>query len=461
MSKRSADAVARHVDELVRANASNMQPEPEAARWAAGLVGRMRETLAGWGLIAAHQKRNDDADRFLGAFIDRYISDRTDVEQSTRDNYGHARRLLVERFGERYLIGAITAADAERWRRWLLARVVQRDADGKPTKTMAIATVSKHVKRAKTMFDEAVKGRLLDDNPFKELKTGSEANRDRDHFIDRATSTKVLKACPDDQWRLIFALARFGGLRRCELLAITWGDVQWDTQKLRIDSPKTGVRFAPIFPELMQFLRDSFDAAPEGSTRVIHRYHRTANLGTQMNRIIEQAGVAVWEKTFQNLRATRRTELQETFQDHVINAWLGHSSATAAKHYLQVTDEHFAAGVTGSPLDMSTIDIGGVTGGVIPAYQELPPAPLGQEKTRETQCFTGLGKFKKTGLATPLGLTQSPESQENTQSTESAVSPAVSSVHDGDELTAELMARWGGLGATARLALVEYLRTLG
>ena len=209
--------------------------------------------------------------------------------------------------------------------------------------------------------------RLLESNPFKKLKTGSEVNRDRDHFITREAAAAVLRGCPDEQWRLIFALARFGGLRRCEILAMNWTDVLWDENKLRIDSPKTGVRHCPIFPELMSLLRESFEAAPEGTTRLAYRYRRAANLGTQMNRIIERAGVPYWAKTFQNLRSTRRTELQENFQDHVVNSWMGHGSETAAKHYLQVTDVHFAAAathLTGDPIDTATI------GGVISANQE-------------------------------------------------------------------------------------------
>ena len=48
-----------------------------------------------------------------------------------------------------------------------------------------------------------------------------------------------------------------------------------------------------------------------------------------------------WPKLFQNLRSTRETELTERFPVHVVCAWLGNSVPVAAKHYLQVTDDHF------------------------------------------------------------------------------------------------------------------------
>jgi len=52
---------------------------------------------------------------------------------------------------------------------------------------------------------------------------------------------------------------------------------------------------------------------------------------------------------FQNLRSSRETELTQKFPLHVVCAWMGNSQAVAAKHYLQVTDDHFkaAAGACG------------------------------------------------------------------------------------------------------------------
>ena len=68
--------------------------------------------------------------------------------------------------------------------------------------------------------------------------------------------------------------------------------------------------------------------------------HTNANLRTQLLKIIARAGLKPWPKLFQNLRATRRTELQERFPTHVVNAWLGHDTEVAEKHDLQVTDAH-------------------------------------------------------------------------------------------------------------------------
>ncbi len=69
------------------------------------------------------------------------------------------------------------------------------------------------------------------------------------------------------------------------------------------------------------------------------------NWRTQLERIIARAGLTPWPKLFQNLRSTRETELAETFPLHVVTAWMGNSQLVAAKHYLQVTDQHFAKAI--------------------------------------------------------------------------------------------------------------------
>ncbi len=112
-----------------------------------------------------------------------------------------------------------------------------------------------------------------------------------------------------------------------------------------------GCRFLPLFPELRKHLEAAFDLAPEGSEFVISRYRDSnANLRTQLMRIIKRAGLKPWPKPFQNLRSTRETELEAEFPLHVVCYWLGNSEKVARRHYLQVTDEHFAKAVSDKAL---------------------------------------------------------------------------------------------------------------
>ncbi len=73
-SKRLAETVKRHVEELARAVDAGVPPDAESHRWANGLDGRLRDTLAGWELIEAGNVRSGtDACRLLGPMIDAFI----------------------------------------------------------------------------------------------------------------------------------------------------------------------------------------------------------------------------------------------------------------------------------------------------------------------------------------------------------------------------------------------------
>ncbi len=145
-------------------------------------------------------------------------------------------------------------------------------------------------------------------------------------------------------------LARFGGLRvPSEVRRLRWGEIDWQHGRFTVASPKTehhdghDARIVPLFAELRPYLLDAFEEAEPGAEYCITRYRDpAANLRTQLKRIITRAGIKPWPKLWQNLRSTRETELVEHFPAHVVTAWLGNSEQVAARHYLQVTDEHFA-----------------------------------------------------------------------------------------------------------------------
>ncbi|MGE5296294.1 MAG: tyrosine-type recombinase/integrase, partial [Solirubrobacterales bacterium] len=263
------------------------------------------------------------------------IAERDDVKVNTATVYKLTRRNLVDFFGADKPIASITPYDAEQWRRELTRLGLSE------------ATARKRAGTAKLFFSTAVKRRAITENPFAGLKSAAISNESRRYFLGRADADKIMEACPDTEWRLIFVLARFAGLRTpSETLALKWTDILED--KILVHSSKTerhegkAVRFVPLFPELREPLKEAFDQAEPGEVYCISRHRkRSCNLRTQFQRIIERAGLKPWPKLFQNLRSTRETELAESWPLHVVVAWLGNSQLVAAKHYLQVTDEHF------------------------------------------------------------------------------------------------------------------------
>ncbi len=217
------------------------------------------------------------------------------------------------------------------------------------------ATVSRRVGVAKHLFRLAVRWKLISQSPFADVKAGGQVNPARMFFITRDMAGKVLDGCPDAQWRLLFALSRYGGLRcPSEHLGLRWGDVDWERSRFLVHSPKTehhaggGTRWVPIFPELLPYLREVYEAAEPGTEYAITRYRDSrCNLRTHFKRIIRRAGLEPWPKLFANLRSSRETELCQNFPVHVVCKWIGNTPRIAQQHYLQVTDADFAQAVAG------------------------------------------------------------------------------------------------------------------
>ncbi len=335
VSRRFAEGVKYRVEQILSAQLTGQPVDADTSRWVASLDERLHGRLAAVGLCQSRDKRGAET---LGHFLDAYIDRRSDsVKSATLTVWGHTRRNLVEFFGPSRLLDSITEGDAEEWRESLLKA------------GLAPSTVRKRCGFAKQFFAFAVRKKLIPANPFASLKSAATGNPDRFYFVTRDEAQAVLDACPDAEWRLLFALSRYGGLRcPSEHLTLRWGDVDWEKGRITVTSPKTahhegkGTRVIPLYPELRPYLEAVWEGAPEGTVHVITRYRNTnANLRTQLLRIIRRAGLEPWPKLFQNLRSTRQTELEETFPSHVVCKWMGNSQSVARKHYLQVTDEHF------------------------------------------------------------------------------------------------------------------------
>ncbi len=338
MSSATARSFQERVEALVEAIRADNPPDPSTARWVNGLSDAHHAKLAAVGLVTPRDNPEAPARTTLGRFVDEYIGKRKDVKPHTKQVYEQIRRSLVDYFGATRSMDKITPGDCDDWRLWMLT-----------DQKLAENTVRRRCSGARQFFRAAVRRRLISENPFADMKGCSSVEvRDREYFVTREEAQRVLDACPDAQWRLLFALSRFGGLRcPSEHLGLRWQDIDWERSRATVRSPKTegkgkASRVVPLFPELRPYLEEVWEQADPGSTYVITRYRDSnSNLRTQLHRIIRKAGLEPWPKLFQNLRATRETELAETYPMHVVCSWIGNTPAVARKHYLQTTEEHF------------------------------------------------------------------------------------------------------------------------
>jgi len=342
VSQRLAESVKVRIEHLAAAKASGQPIDGDTAEWLAGIGDTLHGRLAAVGLV---QPRETQAPATLGPFLTDYLERRQDVEPATRTVWRHTVRNLRDCFGDGRDLASITPGDGEDFKLYLVAE------------KLASTTIAKRLQFARQFFEMARKRRLIDSNPFSDVKAKAISTADRQRFITREVTERFLAVC-NPTWRLILCLGRYGGLRcPSEVLSLKWQGVDWEAGRITVESPKTkrhgkGTRLIPMFPELRPVLEEAFDAAPEGAVHVVDadNYRRAAqgpngwqnaNLRTQFERLLKRAGVEPWPRLFHNLRASRETELAADFPVHVVTAWLGNTPRVAMKHYLQVTDSDF------------------------------------------------------------------------------------------------------------------------
>lgn len=375
----------QNIERILIAMKTGQSIESATIEWLVGLSDDLHAKLCSHGLaqprVAATEKGKADAKPMLGDFLREYIDGRTGIKPRTKINLEQAREKLVKYFeseGPRSM-DSITPGDADKFRRKIREKLGEN-------------TVRRHCGRAKQFFLAAVRDRLIAESPFADMKkTKVKANKKRERFISLDDARKVLDACPDSQWRAIFALCRFGGLRcPSEVLELRISDINWDTETMLVRSPKTEhhdgheERTVPIFDELEPYLSEAWHQAEPGSVYLISKYRdASSNLRTQFNRIVTKAGLTPWPKPFQNLRSTRETELFRQGRELAdVCAIIGNSPAVALEHYLQVSED----------LKRGGNKVAGVSATHIPTQQVAEPDCTGPtEKCENAENLVVLG----------------------------------------------------------------------
>ena len=328
VTRKQAEAVSARIERLVAATIVSHPPDDETSRWLADLDDILYAKLAAAGLARPREGLT------LGGWVAKYVASRNDLKPASVYKLQQTGEKLLRFFSPNTPLRAITVDQAADWRQWLLGEGLSE------------ATVRQQCRNAKTIFAEAVERGLLPQSPVRNLKSGVIAATN-DRYISPDEADRVLAACPNEQWRLLFALARFAGLRTpSETHLLTWADVDWGRGRLTVRSPKTEhfagkeQRIVPITRRLMPILQQAFDSAGEGEERVITLSRNNLRRGLQV--IARRAGIPPWEDTYQTLRRSCEVEWAQSYPQFAVSRWIGHSITVSGKHYANsVPDELF------------------------------------------------------------------------------------------------------------------------
>jgi integrase len=300
-----------------------------SARQARKLCQRLSNTLN------LHPRLQTEDMPTLANYLREYLESRSDVKPTTRYLFDLTGRYLVQFFGEKTRIDAISRQAARAWRTALAQGLL---SCGKP---MAEVSVCHRAADAKTIFKRMVDDDILPFNPFDRLKVRS-PKPDKDwHYVSLEDMEKLLAACRTPGWKALIALCRLAGLRRGEAVSLPWSCIDFQQRRIVVYASKTGdKRQVPIVPRLHEILLETLSTKSDGSQFVCDVSNHC--LWRNFTVIRKRAGLPAWDDAFQVMRRNCETDWAQRFPQYVVSEWIGHDITVSATHYLRVPKELFA-----------------------------------------------------------------------------------------------------------------------
>ncbi len=345
-SKDDAEKIKHRVESVLSAGILGRSIDQDDASWLAKFP-KVREKFELVGLIAPSKPVEAKESATLGDFLDGYM-----------ERYG-ATRKPATRIVWLQVIGNLKALMPKGIRlNEITAGHCKEFVEKMRAKGMADSTLCKRVAICRQFLGDAVDWEFIPKNPFKAVKVeggGATTNE----YVTHETINKILAVAPL-KWKVIIGLARYGGLRTpSETLSLKWADVDLVGDLMHVPEPKVerhkgrGVRKCPISPELREILVNARKDAPLDEEYVVDAgaYRaaansgsgwQSANLRTELVRLLKKHDIPLWNRLFHSLRASRQTDLvNEGISLHVVCALLGNSPQIANRHYLKIKDDDF------------------------------------------------------------------------------------------------------------------------
>lgn len=264
------------------------------------------------------------------------IRDRDWKPSTLSDNRSVVNAHLLPSFGPKR-IERITASDIEQWRDELVdERGVSR------------RTANKCLVVLGAILERATKTHGLVKNPARDVaKLRERYDPNQYDFFSPDEVQALADAAASPQDRAVFLTAAFTGLRMGELIALRWGDVDFDTEALHVygsyslgtlTAPKSGLtRTVPMAEQVRDELEGHRRRVPHDRSDLVFpgergEYLDGSALRRRYKKALKRAG----------LRPLRFHDLRHTFGSIAINqativqvqAWMGHADIETTMKYM-------------------------------------------------------------------------------------------------------------------------------
>lgn len=315
-------------------------------------AGRRRRERVGPSKTAAEQRLRDvlkarteerHIDKDMGARISlgelsRWYLDLPEVKAKASfdrdvDSIQNLKRIL----GETTKLRELTAGRVEGFQR----KRLEEPSPVHPSQRVRPATANREVACLKTMISRAIKHGRLDHNPVSTVKKLPE-NNVREKVLSSSQFENLLAACPPHLEPIVL-LAFYTGMRKSEVLFLTWDEVDLQKRFIRLAGDRTKTRVArsvPLHPRVC----DTLSRLPRGirASRVfLWRGEPVDDVKKAFKAACIKAGLQ--DFTFHDLRHCAINNLRLAGNDYFkIMAISGHKTTNVFKRYNLVTEEELS-----------------------------------------------------------------------------------------------------------------------
>lgn len=233
-------------------------------------------------------------------------------------------------------------------------RMERKRAKGRGGKPVSPAEINREVARLKALYNFSIRKGWVSSNPVKGVKAYPEYPKDR--YLKQEELKRLLGVC-DEALRQIVTAAVTTGLRKSDILALSWKQVDWTNALLAVVEQKTRKsRFIPISRHLRVTLTDLWTQAMARPQEFRGSHVFTNELGQplsasgwlryHLNKAIERAGLGGTGVTFHTLRNTAASHLAMAGVDLVtVQKVMGHRSIITTRRYVELAPEYTARAV--------------------------------------------------------------------------------------------------------------------
>lgn len=250
-----------------------------------------------------------------------------------KDSIRNLKRLL----GEHTKIRDLTSGRMETYQQQRL----QEPSPVYPGKTITPATVNRELACIKTMLNRAVRHGKLDVNPIADVRKLQE-NNIRMRVLKQEEFEQLYKSC-ESHLKPIVLTAYYTGMRRSEILGLTWKEVDMRQGFIRLSADKTKTkadRSVPLHPRVESLLK-AMPRALHTSRVFLRRGKHFDDIKHSFRAACMRAGIENF--TFHDLRHCAINNLRQAGNDYFkIMAMSGHKTMSVFKRYNMVTEEELS-----------------------------------------------------------------------------------------------------------------------